>query len=140
MSGEVRDIIGQLRADDLGNVALKADEINAGLIEGMLPRDYTVYAKARIAELEGRSAELEAELQAERERRTETLAEALFGEYAGIDKQRRIEELEQLVRDFIDAPCTTCDCWQDEFRCPYYDGADCGLVARALKLGIEVAP
>ena len=48
------------------------------------------------------------------------------------------EKLRELVRDYIDAPCTTCDCWQDEFRCWNYDGADCGLVARARELGVEV--
>lgn len=47
-------------------------------------------------------------------------------------------KLRELVRDYIDAPCTTCDCWQDEFRCWNYDGADCGLVARARELGVEV--
>lgn len=47
-------------------------------------------------------------------------------------------KLRKLVRDYIDAPCTTCDCWQDEFRCWSYDGADCGLVARARELGVEV--
>ena len=47
-------------------------------------------------------------------------------------------KLRELVRDYIDAPCTTCDCWQDEFRCWNYDGADCGLVARARDLGVEV--
>lgn len=46
--------------------------------------------------------------------------------------------LRELVKDYIDAPCTTCDCWQDEFRCWNYDGADCGLVARARELGVEV--
>lgn len=48
------------------------------------------------------------------------------------------DKLRKLVRDYIDAPCTTCDCWQDEFRCWNYDGADCGLVARARDLGVEV--
>ena len=48
------------------------------------------------------------------------------------------DKLRELVRDYIDAPCTTCDCWQDEFRCWNYDGADCGLVARARDLGVEV--
>ena len=48
------------------------------------------------------------------------------------------EKLRELVRDYINAPCTTCDCWQDEFRCWNYDGADCGLVARARELGVEV--
>ena len=48
------------------------------------------------------------------------------------------DQLRELVRDYINAPCTTCDCWQDEFRCWNYDGADCGLVARARELGIEV--
>ena len=58
---------------------------------------------------------------------------------ARIDKLcAEVEQLRGLVRDYIDAPCTTCDCWQDEFRCWNYDGADCGLVARARKLGIEV--
>lgn len=54
------------------------------------------------------------------------------------EANERIDELRELVRDYIDAPCTTCDCWQDEFRCWNYDGADCGLVARARELGIEV--
>ena len=48
------------------------------------------------------------------------------------------DRLRELVRDYIDAPCTTCDCWQDEFRCWNYDGADCGLVARARELGVEM--
>ena len=48
------------------------------------------------------------------------------------------EKLRELVRDYINAPCTTCDCWQDEFRCWNYDGADCGLVARARELVVEV--
>lgn len=54
------------------------------------------------------------------------------------EANERIDELRELVRDYIDAPCTTCDCWQDEFRCWNYDGADCGLVARARELGVEV--
>ena len=65
-------------------------------------------------------------------------------DWAEIDYLRKVRRtlesenaaLRRLVRDYIDAPCTTCDCWADEFRCPYYDGADCGLVARALKLGV----
>ena len=52
--------------------------------------------------------------------------------------QAENDKLRELVRDYIDAPCTTCDCWQDEFRCWNYDGADCGLVARARELGVEV--
>ena len=57
------------------------------------------------------------------------------------DKQIEVLEsenkkLRELMRDYIDAPCTTCDCWQDEFRCWNYDGADCGLVARARELGV----
>ena len=52
--------------------------------------------------------------------------------------QAENDKLRELVRDYIDAPCTTCDCWQDEFRCWNYDGADCGLVARARELGTEV--
>lgn len=47
-------------------------------------------------------------------------------------------KLRELVRDYVNAPCTTCDCWDDNFRCWNYDGADCGLVARARELGIEV--
>ena len=52
--------------------------------------------------------------------------------------ERENERLRELVRDFINAPCTTCDAWADGFRCWNYDGADCGLVARARELGIEV--
>lgn len=48
------------------------------------------------------------------------------------------EKLRELVRDYVNAPCTTCDCWDDNFRCWNYDGADCGLVARARELGVEV--
>lgn len=48
------------------------------------------------------------------------------------------ESLRELVRDYINAPCTTCDCWDDNFRCWNYDGADCGLVTRARELGVEV--
>lgn len=47
-------------------------------------------------------------------------------------------QLRELVRDYVNAPCTTCDCWDDNFRCWNYDGADCGLVARARELGVEV--
>ena len=47
-------------------------------------------------------------------------------------------KLRELVRDYVNAPCTTCDCWDDNFRCWNYDGADCGLVARARELGVEV--
>ena len=47
-------------------------------------------------------------------------------------------KLRELVLDFINAPCTTCDAWADGFRCWNYDGADCGLVARARELGVEV--
>lgn len=52
--------------------------------------------------------------------------------------EQRCAKLRELVRDYINAPCTTCDCWQDDFRCWNYDGADCGLVARARELGVEV--
>lgn len=55
-----------------------------------------------------------------------------------VQLQAENAKLRELVRDYIDAPCTTCDCWQDEFRCWNYDGADCGLVARARELGVEV--
>lgn len=62
-------------------------------------------------------------------------------QFVGVTYDELIAEndrLRELVRDYIDAPCTTCDCWQDEFRCWNYDGADCGLVARARELGVEV--
>lgn len=55
----------------------------------------------------------------------------------GSDLKAENAKLRELVRDYIDAPCTTCDCWQDEFRCWNYDGADCGLVARARELGVD---
>ena len=54
---------------------------------------------------------------------------------AAIDENKKLREL---VRDYVNAPCTTCDCWDDNFRCWNYDGADCGLVARARELGVEV--
>lgn len=76
-----------------------------------------------------------AELQETLQRRTEQFEgmTEMWGE-RGVENFK----LRELVRDYIDAPCTTCDCWQDEFRCWNYDGADCGLVARARDLGVEV--
>lgn len=53
------------------------------------------------------------------------------------EAQAENDRLRELVRDYVNAPCTTCDCWDDNFRCWNYDGADCGLVARARELGVE---
>lgn len=51
--------------------------------------------------------------------------------------QFRVERLENLVRDFVNAPCATCDPWLDEgFSCPHFNGSECSLRVRAAHMGI----
>jgi len=47
----------------------------------------------------------------------------------------RVDALEKLLAALVDAPCTTCDPWDEGFRCGHNDGG-CQLVAEAMELGI----
>lgn len=52
--------------------------------------------------------------------------------------QALVADLEQLVRDWADAPCGVCDPWDEGFACEHFDGGDCLLSIRMTEIGIEV--
>ena len=53
-------------------------------------------------------------------------------------QERRIRQLEALVRDTYRAWCFECDPWDGSFACEFFDGSECDIKRRMHELGIEV--
>ena len=53
-------------------------------------------------------------------------------------QERRIRQLESLVRDTHRAWCFECDPWDGSFACEFFDGSECDIKRRMHELGIEV--
>ena len=45
-------------------------------------------------------------------------------------------EMAGLLRGWMDAPCTSCDPFDDHFECDYFDGSECTLRSRAREMEV----